>query len=76
MNDECNELVSGRTLKGYIDFYFDGNRSAFARHMGATPQQVTKWINGEWIVINHHLYSPRREGSVPENITGGGSAGN
>lgn len=76
MNDECNELVSGRTLKGYIEFYHAGSQADFARQMGVTPQQVTKWIKGEWVVIDHKLYSPRRGGSVPENISGGGSAGN
>ncbi|SMB46735.1 conserved hypothetical protein [Serratia proteamaculans] len=61
------------TLTDYIASYFGGNKSAFARHMDVNPQQVTKWINDGWIVDNHMLYSPRRD--VPENITGGGSAG-
>lgn len=65
-------LVSGRTLLGYIDFYHNGSQADFARHMGVTPQQVTKWINGGWVVVNHELFSPRR--SVPENISGGRSA--
>ncbi|WP_129934435.1 hypothetical protein [Serratia proteamaculans] len=67
-------LVSGRTLLGYIEFYHDSNQADFARHMGVTPQQVTKWIGGGWIVVNHQLFSPKRD--VPENISGGGSAGN
>lgn len=65
-------------LTNYIAAYFGGNKSAFARQMGVNPQQVTKWIKDKWIVDNHTLYSPRRplkpEDSVPENITGGGSA--
>ena len=43
------------------------------------PQQVTKWVNDGWVVDNHTLYSPRRsvpELTVPENVNGGGSAGN
>lgn len=59
-------------LTDYIAAYFGGNKAAFARHMNKTPQQVTKWVNGGWIVVNHMLYSPR--GSVPENVSGGGSA--
>lgn len=54
------------SLTDYIAAYFGGNKSAFARHMGVNPQQVTKWINDGWIVDNHRLYSPRRD--VPENI--------
>lgn len=26
-----------------------------------TPQHVTKWVNGDYIVIDGILYSPRRE---------------
>ncbi|HCF7883749.1 TPA: hypothetical protein NIU34_000917 [Klebsiella oxytoca] len=62
------------TIEDYISLYFQGNKSAFARHMGVNPQQVTKWVNDGWIAKNHTLYSPRR--TVPENVTGGGSAGN
>lgn len=70
------------TIEEYISHNFQGNKSAFARHMEVNPQQVTKWVNDGWIVENHTLYSPRRqlpelpELTVPENITGGGSAGN
>lgn len=61
------------SLTEYINTYFSGNRSEFARRMGKHPQQITKWINGGWIVVNHKLYSPR--GDVPENVSGGSSAG-
>ncbi|WP_213894314.1 polysaccharide deacetylase family protein [Raoultella ornithinolytica] len=67
------------TIEEYISLHFQGNKSAFARHMEVNPQQVTKWVNDGWIVENHTLYSPRRqlpELTVPENVTGGGSAGN
>ncbi|CNE43010.1 MULTISPECIES: hypothetical protein [Yersinia] len=67
-----DKLVSGRTLEGYIDFYFKGNQSEFARHMDVNRQQVTKWLNDGWVVINHQLFSPKRD--VPGYITGGGSA--
>lgn len=64
--------MNARTLSDYIDFYHNGNQSDFARHMGVNRQQVTKWLNGGWVVINHQLYSPQRD--VPEFVTGGGSA--
>ncbi|MBD4195074.1 hypothetical protein GUH44_00095, partial [Xanthomonas citri pv. citri] len=66
------------TIDEYVDYYFNGNKSAFARHMEVNPQQVTKWVNDGWVVDNHTLYSPRRsvpELTVPENVNGGGSAG-
>lgn len=59
-------------LTYYIATSFGGNKSAFARHMDVTPQQVTKWVNDGWIIVNHTLYSPRR--TVPEKISGGGPA--
>ncbi len=67
------------TIDEYVDYYFNGNKSAFARHMEVNPQQVTKWVNDGWVVDNHTLYSPRRsvpELTAPENVNGGGSAGN
>lgn len=64
--------MNARTLPDYIAFYHNNNQSDFARHMGVNRQQVTKWINGGWVVINHQLFSPQRD--VPEYITGGGSA--
>ncbi|PQQ35668.1 hypothetical protein C6H68_23910 [Photorhabdus luminescens] len=48
------------TLTQYIDCYFGGNQSKFALHIHVTPQQVTKWIDGNWIVVNGILYSPKR----------------
>jgi hypothetical protein len=52
-------------LTEYIALHFAGNKAEFARHMNVIPQQVTKWINAEWIVVGHTLYSPRR--SVPQD---------
>ncbi|TDB53040.1 hypothetical protein [Photorhabdus luminescens] len=54
MNRQCE------TLKEYIDRHFGGNQSKFAQHMHVTPQQVAKWIAGNWIVVNDILYSPKR----------------
>ena len=56
------------SLTEYINIYFSGNKSAFARHMDVNPQQITKWVNDGWIIVNHTLYTPRR--TVPENVSG------
>ncbi|HDG1101530.1 TPA: hypothetical protein PCY80_000297 [Klebsiella aerogenes] len=45
----------------YIDKNYGGNKSEFARSQGVLPQMVNKWINGDYIVIDGVLYSPRRE---------------
>ncbi|HEJ9146321.1 TPA: hypothetical protein ACGCBI_002843 [Serratia marcescens] len=60
------------SLLDYIKANFNGNQSEFARFMGVSRQKVNGWIADGWIVDNHTLYSPRR--TVPENISGGGSA--
>ena len=49
------------TLSDYINANFSGNKSAFARHTGVVPQQVTRWINEGWIVVDNKLYAPRRD---------------
>lgn len=48
-------------LTEYIDKYYGGNKSEFARANGVMPQQVNNWINGNYVVIDGFLYSPRRE---------------
>ncbi|MBU4680429.1 hypothetical protein KC222_00175 [Cedecea davisae] len=53
------------SLTEYIDLHYAGVKADFARAMDVIPQQVTRWINEEWIVVGHILYSPRR--AVPEN---------
>lgn len=35
-------------------------KADFARSEGVKPQQVTKWLNGKFIVVKGVLYSPRR----------------
>lgn len=49
------------TLKEWIGSNFNGNQSAFASAQGVQPQQVTQWIQKEFIVVDRKLYSPRRE---------------
>ncbi len=39
-----------RTVEQFINEECGGNKAAFARRAGVLPQQVTKWINGEFIV--------------------------
>jgi len=49
------------TLEDYIDRKFQGNKLAFARAQGVKGPQVHQWIAKGFIVIDHVLYSPRRE---------------
>ena len=48
-------------LLEYISKYYDGNQSSFARSCNVSPSQVTQWVRKEFIVVDHVLYSPRRE---------------
>lgn len=47
-------------LEHYIAINYK-TKTAFARHLGVTPQMVIKWINWNWIVIDGKIYSPQRE---------------
>ena len=49
------------TLEKYITENYNGNKAEFARANDVMPQQVTRWINQGWLVIDHTLYSPKRE---------------
>ncbi|MEP7706540.1 hypothetical protein [Paraglaciecola sp. 25GB23A] len=53
-------------LEQYIKENFYDNKSAFARFMGVTSQQVSKWIRHEWIVEGNELCAPKRE--IPEFV--------
>ncbi|XUA17731.1 hypothetical protein ACQVA2_13715 [Citrobacter sp. OP27] len=48
-------------LLDYIENYYGGNKSAFARANGVPPQRVTEWVNGDYVVIDGKLYSYRRD---------------
>ncbi|MDG4698843.1 hypothetical protein P7V44_21705 [Providencia sp. CRE-3FA-0001] len=54
-------------LIDYINMYYSGNQSAFATACGVHRTQVTQWINKGFIVVDHTLYSPRRELIQPVN---------
>ena len=48
-------------LLDHINKQHGGNQAAFAKSQDVKPQQVTKWLNMNCIVIDGVLYSPRRE---------------
>ena len=54
-------------LEAFIDKYYQGNRSAFARNNNTTRQQVNLWLNEMQVIIlqvgknEFDLYSRRRE---------------
>lgn len=48
-------------LLKYIEENFAGSQAEFARQAGVSRQQVTQWINKEFIVVDGKLYSPRRD---------------
>lgn len=45
----------------YIEKYYAGNKSAFARANGVSPQRVNDWLVGGYIVESGKLYSYRRD---------------
>lgn len=47
-------------LLKYIELNYGGNQAAFAKSQYVKPQQVTKWLNMNCIVVDGVLYSPRR----------------
>lgn len=49
------------SLLEYIDKHFNGSKREFAEAQGIKPQQVTRWLNNEFIVVGNILYSERRE---------------
>ena len=57
--DNINYLPN--KLTDYIAVNYNGSQAAFARAQSVKPQQVTEWINKKFIVVDHVLYSPRRE---------------
>jgi len=49
------------SLRLWIDLHFSGSQRAFAAAQGVHPQQVTQWINKDFIVVDGKLYSHRRD---------------
>ena len=47
-------------LLSYISKYYRGSQVLYAMSEGVKPPQVTQWIKKNYIVIDHVLYSPRR----------------
>lgn len=53
-------------LTEYIEKYFEGNKSEFARSEGVDQSQIHQWIGKGFIVVDGVMYSPRRELKVKE----------
>ncbi len=49
------------SLENYINTYYAGVKAKFARSQGVAPTQVSEWIRNGYIVVDHKLYSFRRE---------------
>lgn len=47
-------------LDDYIQRHYQGVQAGFARAAGVKPQQVKKWLQKRFIVVNDVLYSHRR----------------
>lgn len=61
-NDICDSLpFPAISLKKYIEDIFLNSQTEFARAQGVAKQQVSKWIKDDFIVIDHQLYSKRRD---------------
>lgn len=52
------------TLQDYIDKHFCGIQARFADAVGVKRPQVTQWINKDFIVVDHVLYSPMDSGFI------------
>lgn len=60
-SNQTIELNQRRYLKlpDYIDIKHHGNKAAFARAIGTTPQHVTKMINRGDVMIDGEMYGKR-----------------
>jgi len=47
-------------LSDYIKKNYDSQRQ-FAIANNVLPQQVTKWIRKDWVIVDGVLYSPMRQ---------------
>jgi len=50
-----------QSLRNYIAKKYNSSQSEFARANGVSRQQVTQWLNKDFIVVDGKLYSVRRE---------------
>ncbi|MDC9607124.1 hypothetical protein [Xenorhabdus griffiniae] len=55
------------SLEDYVKVYYQGVKAEFARKQGVSPQQVSQWIKQGFVVIDHKLYSWRRDLIKPLN---------
>lgn len=54
-------------LRDYIDVFYGGNNSEFARHQVVNRQQVNEWLGKDFIVMCDTLFSPRRVLRSPDD---------
>lgn len=54
-------MVKMQSLRNYIAKKYNSSQSEFARANGVSRQQVTQWLNKDFIVVDGKLYSVRRE---------------
>jgi hypothetical protein len=47
-------------LRNYIKKHYADSQALFAATVGVQRQQVTQWLKKDFIVVEGHLYSPRR----------------
>lgn len=55
-----DDRIDAYSLRDFIEVFYGGNNSEFARANGITRQQVNEWIGKDFIVMNETLFSPRR----------------
>lgn len=51
-------------LEEYIRIHFDGNKSAFAQHVGLYRQNVNSMLNKNYVVIGNTIYRPKAEWGI------------
>lgn len=66
LNKRIGTIEDLMKLIDYIKKYYNGNKSAFAKACGTTPQRVNDWLVAEYIVDDGKLYSYRRDLPVIE----------
>ena len=53
--------MTAYTLREYIDKFYEGSQLAFAVAQGVKRQQVTQWLDKNFIVVDKKMYSKRRD---------------
>lgn len=54
-------------IQDYINKYFNGNKSAFARSVNKTYDQIQRWVNQDCYIFDGRVHSsPKTEQSKTE----------